>query len=155
MPRRAMEKPQLNKIHLPYNFKARDYQLPVLQALDRGYKRVVVIAHRRWGKDKVCINHIARMMFSRIGGYYHVFPTYAQGKKVIWDGRDRDGFKFTDHIPHQLRIRTDNSNMFIETIKPRKFMTPDEIVRADAGQKIPGSFYQVIGSDNIDSIIGA
>jgi len=29
------------------------------------------------------------------------------------------------------------------------------IVRADAGQKIPGSFYQVIGSDNIDSIIGA
>jgi len=146
---------QPTKIHLPYNYTPRDYQLPVLQGLDKGYKRAVVVAHRRWGKDKLCINHVAREMFSRIGSYYYILPTYAQGKKVIWDGRDRDGFKFTDHIPQALRLRTDNSNMLIEVKKPSNLMTEDEKIRAKAGDKIPGSIFQVVGSDNIDSIVGA
>jgi len=143
------------KIRLPHMFTPRDYQLPILREFDDGKKRLCIVAHRRFGKDKLCINLTAREMFKRIGGYYYVLPTYAQGKKVIWDGRDKEGFKFTDHIPHQLRIRTDNSNMLIETIKPRKFMNEDELSRANAGEKIPGSIFQVVGSNNIDSIVGA
>lgn len=35
-----------NKITIPFNFKPRDYQLPVLKAMDSGIKRAVLIWHR-------------------------------------------------------------------------------------------------------------
>ena len=82
-----------NSITLPFNFKPRWYQLPILKALDKGYKRVVWVAHRRSGKDKTAINYMAKAMYERVGAYYYVFPTYKQAKKVIWNGMDRDGFK--------------------------------------------------------------
>jgi len=35
-------------ITLPYKFKPRDYQLPILRALDRDkYKRAIAVWHRR------------------------------------------------------------------------------------------------------------
>jgi hypothetical protein len=122
------------KIHLPHKFKARDYQLPILRALDDGCKRAVAVWHRRSGKDKVFINHMAKEMHRRVGGYYYFLPTYKQGKKIIWNGMDRAGFKFTDHIPEAIRKRTDNSDMLIELKN--------------------GSMFQVIGTDNVDSIVG-
>jgi len=122
-------------ITLPYKFEPRPYQLPILKALDNGYKRAVWVSHRRSGKDKTMINYIAKSMMERVGAYFYVFPTYKQGKKVIWNGMDKDGFKFTDHIPKELRKRTDNGEMLIELNN--------------------GSIFQVIGSDNIDSIVGS
>lgn len=149
-----MELSQKNKISLPYNFTPRDYQLPILQALDNGYRRAVGVWHRRSGKDKVFINYMAKEMFRRIGSYYYFLPTYKQGKKIIWNGRDKDGFKFIDHIPQSLRVRTDNQEMIIEVKKPTNLMTPDELERHKRGEKISGSLFQVIGTDNIDSIVG-
>ena len=129
-----MENQKKGKIRLPYNFEPRDYQFPLFRALDAGYKRAVCVWHRRSGKDKSLIAHTGKKMYERVGGYYHFFPTYKQGKKVIWNGRDRDGMKFTDHIPKELRKRVDNTDMLIETDN--------------------GSIYQVVGTDNIDSIVG-
>ena len=103
----------------------------MLKALDRGVKRAVCVWHRRSGKDKTLINHVARSMYERKGGYYYLFPTYKQGKKVLWNGMDRDGYKFTDHIPKDIRARTDNTDMLIETNN--------------------GSLFQVIGTDKIPS----
>jgi len=123
------------KIRLPHNFVPREYQLPVLGALDRGYKRVVWVAHRRSGKDKAFINYTAKAMYERVGGYYYIFPTYKQAKKVIWNGMDRGGYKFTDHFPQEIRKRTDNTDMLIETNN--------------------GSIFQLVGSDKIDSLMGA
>lgn len=123
------------KIYLPYKFKPRDYQLPVLKALDDGFKRIVWVAHRRSGKDKTFINHTAKAMHQRVGAYYYIFPTYKQAKKVIWNGMDRGGFKFMDHIPELIRKRTDNTDMLVETFN--------------------GSIFQLIGSDKIDSLMGA
>ena len=124
-----------NQITLPYNFKPRWYQLPILKALDKGYKRIVWVAHRRSGKDKTAINYMAKAMYERVGAYYYVFPTYKQAKKVIWNGMDRDGFKFTDHFPEALRKRIVNDEMLIEMNN--------------------GSIFQLIGSDNIDSLVGS
>lgn len=73
-------------------------------------------------------------MFEKVGTYYYFFPTYNQGKKILWNGIDKDGFKFLDHIPHELRKRTDKTEMLIETIN--------------------GSIFQIIGTDNVDSIVG-
>lgn len=78
---------------------------------------------------------MAKKMMERVGYYAYFFPTYKQGKKVIWNGMDAQGFKFTDHIPHELRKRTDNTEMLIELVN--------------------GSIFQVIGTDNVDSFRGA
>lgn len=70
----------------------------------------------------------------RVGTYFHLFPTYAQGKKIIWDSYDRDGFKVTDHFPHALVASKNESELQITLTN--------------------GSIYQVIGTDKIDSIVG-
>lgn len=77
---------------------------------------------------------MVKRAFERKGTYYYFFPTYAQGEKILWNGMDRNGFKFTDHVPQGIRKRTDNSAMLIELIN--------------------GSILQVIGTDKIDSIVG-
>jgi len=102
--------------------------------MESGKKRAVWIAHRRSGKDKTCLNLTVAQMLRRVGTYYYLFPTYAQGKKILWDGMDKDGFKFLNHIPEELRKRTDNQNMLIELKN--------------------GSIFQIIGTDNIDSLVG-
>ena len=123
-------------ITLPYRFTPRPYQLPLLTAMDSGKKRAVIVWHRRAGKDKtVFAGLVAKKMFERVGSYYYIFPTYNQGRKILWDGRDRDGFRFLDHIPPELRDGDPNNTEM-------KLKTKN------------GSLLQVIGSDNIDSIVG-
>ena len=123
------------EISLPYNFTPRDYQIKhALEPFDQGKKRLVQVWHRRAGKDKTSLNIMAREMFRRRGVYYYVLPTYSQGRKIVWEGIDAQGFKFLDHIPPQLRKRTNNQDMIIETVN--------------------GSVFRVVGSDNIDSVVG-
>ena len=123
------------EIRLPHRFEPRAYQVPLFKAIDNGFRRLIQIWHRRSGKEKSALNIVAKEMLKRVGAYYYIFPTYAQGNRVLWEGRDKDGFKFLDHIPQALRKRTDQTKMLIE-IKN-------------------GSTFQIIGSDNIDSIVGA
>lgn len=125
----------MSEITLPYNFNPREYQIPLLKALDNGYKRAVAVWHRRAGKDLVMINYIAKRMYERVGAYYYFFPTYSQSKKVIWDGMTRDGEKFTNAFPVQLRKRTDNGEMLIEMNN--------------------GSIFRLIGTDKIDAVMGS
>jgi phage terminase large subunit len=73
-------------------------------------------------------------MFEKVGAYYYFFPTYNQGKKILWNGIDKEGFKFLDHIPKEVRRRTDQQEMLIETKN--------------------NSIMQVIGTDNVNSIVG-
>lgn len=119
---------------LPYNFWPRNYQAPFFAAMDNGIKRAIMVWHRRAGKDKCAINYMVKEAVKRVGSYYYFFPTYQQGRKIIWDGMDGSGFKFLDHIPVWLRARVNNTEMKITLIN--------------------GSIIQIIGSDNIDSIVG-
>jgi len=124
-----------NSIVVPHNYKPRPYQLPILQAIDAGVNRLVWVAHRRSGKDKTCVNLVAKKMLERVGTYYYIFPTYNQGRKILWDGIDKDGNKFMSHFPAELIDGKPN----------------------DADMKLKfknGSLFQVIGSDNVDSIVG-
>ncbi len=123
------------EITLPYGFKPREYQIPVLAAFDKGIKRIIQMWHRRGGKDKLDINIIARAMQEKVGIYYYMLPTYSQGKKVIWEGIGKDGFKYIDHFPEALRDGKPN-----DTEMKIKYKN--------------GSIFQVIGTDNIDRIVG-
>ena len=130
----VLDEDAMVEVTIPYNFRPRSYQLPFLQAMDGGYNRAVCIWHRRSGKDKSFLNFMARKMWERVGSYYYFLPTAVQGRKIIWDGIDRDGFRFMDHFPEQLRRKTRNDEMKV-TMKN-------------------GSIFQVIGTDNVDSIMG-
>lgn len=81
-----------------------------------------MLHHRRSGKDKTCLNIVAREMQENIGNYYYLFPTYAQAKKAIWEGRGKDEVKYLDHFPKklidgkpndtELKIRYKNGSLF-------------------------------------------
>lgn len=120
---------------LPHNFTPRPYQLPIMRAMDSGFNRAVWVAHRRSGKEKTCLNIVAKKMMERVGTYFYVFPEFAQGRKVIWDGADKDGFKFLDHFPAELLDGKPN-----DTEMKLKYKN--------------GSMLQVIGSDRFDSVMG-
>ena len=125
----------MKEITLPHRFTPRIYQIPLLKALDSGIKRAVVVAHRRSGKDKTCLNLMIKKMVERVGVYYYIFPTFAQAKKVIWDGIDGSGMKFLDHFPAELIVGKPNDTELKIKLKN-------------------GSLFQLIGSDQIDSIMG-
>jgi phage terminase large subunit len=122
------------KIRLPYKFTPRHYQIPLFKALDSGYTRAVVRWHRRAGKDKALINLITKKAFERVGVYFYVYPFYAQARKALWENIDKDGMRFMDHIPEELRHKTNNQEMMIELVN--------------------GSIIRIIGSDNPDSVVG-
>lgn len=90
--------------------------------------------HRRSGKDKTVINAVISKMLDKVGTYYYFLPTYSQAKKVIWQGIDKGGMKFLDHFPKELVTKQNESEMRI-TLKN-------------------GSIFQIVGADNIDSIVG-
>lgn len=69
----------------------------------------------------------------RVGTYFYLFPTYAQAKKAIWNGRDKEGFPFMGHFPPDL-VESKNESDLLVKLKN-------------------GSIFQLIGSDNIDSIM--
>lgn len=123
------------EITIPYNYTPRGYQLPFLQAMEAGKKRAVLVWHRRAGKDKTVLNFTVKEMVRRVGNYYYIFPTYNQGRKILWDGKDKTGFPFLGHIPRELRAGDPNNTEMKLSIKN-------------------GSLFQVVGSDNIDSVVG-
>jgi len=121
-------------IHLPYQFTSREYQKPLFHARNDGQTRFVLCWHRRAGKDKASLNFTIREMVQRVGAYYYFLPTYAQAKKIIWEGIGKDGFKLLDHFPRELIKRKNDSEMLIELVN--------------------GSIFRCVGSDNYDSVVG-
>lgn len=123
-------------IEIPYNWEPRNYQMNVwkhFQPQSEG-QRGVCVWHRRAGKDLLGINLCATKAMQRVGTYWHVLPTYKQGRKIVWNGFTRDGRKFIDHFHPDTVVDKNQTDMRIT------FMN--------------GSIYEVVGSDNIDSLVG-
>ena len=118
---------------IPYHFTPRTYQAKIMKAIDLGVKRIIMVRHRRAGKDKCCFNIIVKKAMENVWIYYYVFPTYSQGKKAAWDGIDKDGWKTINHIPAEVIKRKNDTEMKVELVN--------------------WSIIQIIGSDNVDSIV--
>ena len=123
----------MREITIPYHFEPRDYQIPIFEAIDEGVKRIIMVRHRRAWKDKACFNIIVKKAAEDVWIYYYVFPTYSQGKKAVWDWIDKDWWKTIKHIPDEIIKRKNDTEMKVELIN--------------------GSIIQIIGSDNVDSIV--
>lgn len=124
------------RIVLPYKWKPRWYQDNLWEYLRNGGRHAVECAHRRWGKDEVCLHHTACAMHERVGNYGHMLPEYAQGRKAIWDAvNPHTGKKRIDEaFPLEIRRRTNEQEMKIETLNH--------------------STWQVLGSDNYNALMG-
>lgn len=122
-------------IDLPHLYDWRPYQLPFWQAMDKGTKRAVLVWHRRAGKEKTCWNYLIMQACVKVGIYYYFFPHFSQGRKILWDGVDKDGFRLLNHIPADLIDGNPNSTEMKIRLKN-------------------GSLIQIIGTNNIDSIVG-
>lgn len=117
-------------------FKCREYQLPILDAIEnKGYKRVLAVLPRRAGKDITAFNLCIRAAIRKPIQIYYIFPTYSQGKKVLFDGLTNEGYRIIDYfLPKELIESINSQEMKI------RFKN--------------GSLFQVVGSDNFDSLMG-
>lgn len=125
------------RISLPNGWQPRAYQRPLWDYLEKGGKRAIEIAHRRWGKDDVILHRTAVAAFERPATYWHCLPEYAQARKAIWNAvNPHTGHRRIDEaFPQELRESTNDQEMFI------RFKS--------------GSTWQVIGSDRYNSLVGA
>ena len=78
-------------VTLPNDFTPRAYQERPMRYLDLGGKRVVWIVHRRGGKDLTFLHQTCKMAHMRKGVYWHIFPSFAQARKALWEGFTKDG----------------------------------------------------------------
>ncbi len=124
-------------ITLPNNWRPRDYQMPDWKALESGKKRALIFAHRRYGKDDIALHWTATQVVQRIGTYWHMLPEAAQARKAIWEAiNPHTGKRRIDEaFPKELRATTREQEMLI------KFRN--------------GSTWQVVGSDNFNSLVGS
>jgi hypothetical protein len=125
------------EITLPNNWKPRKYQYRIWDYLQRGGKRAIEIAHRRWGKDDVMLHYIATAAHERIASFWTCLPEYEQGRKALWDSINAHTGKrrIDEAFPPEIRESKDEQKMFIK-LKC-------------------GSTWQIIGSDRYDATVGA
>lgn len=122
------------QIHLN-RFKAKPYQYPLFDAFEnQGFRKILLVWPRRAGKDICCWNLIIREAIRKVGVYYYLFPTYSQARKVLWQSITNDGMRFLDYIPKELVHSMNSQEMSIRLTN--------------------GSFLQLVGSDNVDSLVG-
>lgn len=106
-------------------------------ALEAGKNRLALAWHRRAGKDDISLHWAATSAMERVGPYWHMLPMANQARKAIWDAvNPRTGRRrIDDAFPHEIRDSTRENDMFI------RFKN--------------GSTWQVVGSDNYNSLVGS
>lgn len=122
---------------LPHRFSPYDHQREFLhKSFDERVRYIYWVAHRRYGKDLVCLNTVVGHACRDVGLYYYLFPKHKQVRKAIWRGMDNDGRRFLDYIPKSLIAGKPNSSEMTVEFKN-------------------GSIIQFSGSDNYDTLVGA
>lgn len=124
------------RIILPHDFTPRPYQLASNRAyFIQGKRFSIEVLHRRAGKSKNALNFILAAAMQRIGSYYHTFPELTQARRAIWNGIDKEGKRYLDHIPKALiEGHPNNTDMRINLIN--------------------GSSIQLAGADRYDALMG-
>lgn len=123
------------RIELPHLFKCRDYQRESWQAMD-DVKRVLLVFHRRAGKDKLCLNKMIVKALETPANYAYYFPTAKLGRKALWWNVDTsNGMRVIDHIPKEILLKPPNeTDMRVELVNR--------------------STIQILGTDNLDVVGG-
>ena len=93
------------RIRIPNGWTPRGYQLPLWSYLERGGKRAIEIAHRRWGKDDVALHWTCVAGHHRPATYWHMLPQASQARNAIWEAvNPHNGMRRIDEaFPPALR----------------------------------------------------
>jgi len=130
--------PPEGTIRLPHNgWKPRYYQRNLWEYLEGQGKRAIAIWHRRAGKDEVCLHWSAIAAHMRVGVYWHMLPEANQARKAVWDAVNphTGQRRINECFPRELRESTRETDMAI------RFKN--------------GSLWQLVGSDNYNSLVGS
>lgn len=130
----------MKTVHIPaQGWRVRPYQEAFWDAMTvGGMDRAAVAWHRRAGKDEIALNlELVHSQAWRVGNYVHMLPLANQCRKAMWDAIN----------PHTGRRRIDE-------------VFPKEIIqdRRESDMFIRfknGATWQLMGSDNFASVIGA
>lgn len=125
------------QIQLPYKWKPRGYQEDLWKYLMGGGKRAVARWHRRSGKDDVFLHFTAVAAHKRVGNYWYMLPEYSQARKSMWDAVN----------PHTGKRRIDEAF----PLEIRKTTREQEMMIVFHN----GSTFQLVGSDNFNSLVGS
>jgi len=129
-------------VTIPFNYVPRPQQQPFWGAMQKpGIDRAVLVWPRRFGKDTTCLNFTITKMLQRPGLYVHMFPEYAQGRRILWEGINRDGFRFRDYFHPSI-------------VAKRKDGSPDMDEQEMRVRVINGAVWQIAGSDRYDALRG-
>jgi hypothetical protein len=131
------------EVSIDAKYTPRDYQLPFLQTLysgvkdPDGIKRGVCVWHRRSGKDVTMLNFQIQQAMEKPAVYYYIFPTYAQGRKDLWENIDsRTGMAFLDYFPKEVIAKNGKNEQDMKI------------------KLVNGSVWRIVGSDNFESVKG-
>lgn len=124
------------EIEMPANWDCREYQIPIWNYFQNGGRRGVAVWHRRAGKDSMALNFTASEAVEVTGTYWHLLPKQNQARKVVWNGIDGLGRRIINQVyPNEIVKSMRSDEMSIELIT--------------------GSFWQLCGSDNYNSLVGS
>ena len=130
-------------VSLPNDFVPRDYQIPFMEFMDNGGRKAMMVWHRRSGKDLTALHQTCKMAHQRKGAYWHLYPTFAQARKAIWEGFTKDGKRILE-------------NVFPGFLDPKR--TGSIVRRKDEQQMVVelkcGSIWRLLGSDRVE-VVGA
>lgn len=94
-------------------FTPRPYQRELIEAYDRGDKKLVVTWPRRAGKDITAWNIAIWQCLNKVCLVHYVLPTFGQARRCIFDAIAIDGTKFIDYIPPRLIAKINSSEQKI------------------------------------------
>ena len=132
-------------------WRPRPWQVPVWMALQSGIRYVLVIAHRRFGKDDIGLRWISVAATKRWANYFYFLPEQEHCRRAIW----------TAINPHTGVRRLDET--FPPWWRDGPLLEQEMVVRGRGftpqGQAMPagttGSRISFLGSDNWNTIIGS
>ena len=119
-------------------FRVRRYQRAFHEAwATLQCRRLIEVAHRRWGKDAIALDCTRKHALDRPASYWHCLPEYSQARKAIWTAVDphTGQRRIDDAFPPEIRESTNDQEMFIKLRN--------------------GSTWQIVGSDRFDSLVGS
>lgn len=128
----------MSNFQLPaYNWNPRRDQVPIWRRImSPDFRKGVVVGHRRYGKDELGLQATAVKAMERVGSYWYALPEYAQARKMIWEMVNwrTKRTRIDDAFPPEIVARRDNQTMMLWLES--------------------GSTVQLIGSDQVDSLVG-
>src|SRR3990172_8937892 len=138
----------------PYQYELHN-RMPCMAGSGATNDRIVLVWHRRAGKDLSSLAMTIREMQSRIGHYVHILPTLKQARKVIWDGKDNAGVPFLSRFPgidqpgHAQSLVLEKNETELKIVR-----RPFEGQPGYGSLKAEGSTWQLCGADDPDSLRG-